>query len=87
MATGQISHNSWRMITLKALIKTRRKVIKTSTLTYTMLLAQERTSPKIGLSMYLLAVLGSQGIVVNLQLPSFSVPGHVGLATFVVETY
>ena len=39
------------------------KVLKTSNLAYTMLLVQGQISPKISLSMCLLAVLGSQGIV------------------------
>ena len=53
------------MKTIKTLIKTHRKVLKTSNLTYTMLLVQGRISQKYGFQMCLLAVLGSQGIVVK----------------------
>ena len=46
------------------LIKTQRKGLKTSNLAYTMLV-QGRTSPKMRLSLCLLALLGSKGIVVK----------------------
>ena len=42
MGTGTFTHNSKRTKTLKMLIKTQRKVLKTSNLVYTMLLVQGR---------------------------------------------
>ena len=42
-----------------------RKVLKTSKLAYTVLLVQGQISQKTWLSMCLLAVLGSEGIVVK----------------------
>ena len=44
MATGSFTHNSLRTKTLKTLIKTHRKLLKTSNLAYTILLVQERIS-------------------------------------------
>jgi len=40
MATGTFTHSSWRTITIKSLVKTQRKVLKTSNSAYGMLLAQ-----------------------------------------------
>ena len=51
--------------TLKMLIKTHRKVLKTSNLAYTMLLVLGQIYQKIRLSVCPMAVLGSQGIVVK----------------------
>ena len=47
------------------LIKSQRKVVKTSNLADRMLLAQEQICGKIWLFMCLLVVLGSKGIVVK----------------------
>ena len=46
-------------------IKTHKKVLKLLNLAYTVVLVQGRISQNIWLSMYLLAVLGSQGIFVK----------------------
>ena len=46
-------------------MKTHRKGLKTSNLAYTMLLVQGKISLKYGFLCFLLAVLGSQGIVVK----------------------
>ena len=68
MANGTFTHNSKHTKTLKTpLVKTHRKVLKTSNLAYTMLLVQGQISHKYGffcIHNFLLAVLGSQGIVV-----------------------
>ena len=64
MATGTLTQNSSHTNTLKTLTKMHRKVLKTSNLAHTLLLVQGRISPKIWLSLCLLAVLGLQGMVV-----------------------
>ena len=58
---------------LKPLIKTHRKGLQTSNLAYTILLVQGKWRKNMAFYVYLLAVVGSQGIVVNVQPPSFSV--------------
>ena len=65
MGTGKFTHNSWYTKTLKTLLKTHIKVLKTSNLAYTMLLVQGRILQQMWFSMCPMAVLVSQGIVVK----------------------
>ena len=65
MATGTFTHNSMRTKILKPLIKTHRKGLKTSNLSYSMLLDQRKFRKNMAFYVCLLAVLGSQGVVVK----------------------
>ena len=71
MATGSFTDNSKPTKTLKTVIKSHRKGLKTLNLAYTMLLVQGRISQKKWLSMCLLAVLGLQGVVVKCNADIF----------------
>ena len=56
MATGTFTHNSLRTKILKLLIKTHRKGLETSNLTYTMLLVQGKFHKNMAFCVFLLAV-------------------------------
>jgi len=65
MATGTFTHNSYRTKNLTILIKTYKKVLKSSNLAYTMSLVQGQILRKYSFPCAQWAVLGSQGIVVK----------------------
>ena len=76
MATGTFTAQFLAHENPKKLIKTHRKVLKTSNLAYTMLLVQGRISQKYGFQMCLLAMLGLQGIVYRRHLFSYGGLSH-----------
>ena len=71
MATGAFTHSSERTKILKPLIKTHRKGLQTSNLTYTILLVQGWMLPKYSFLFVLMALLGSQGIMVKFTAAIF----------------
>ena len=64
-STVTFTHNSLHTKTLKTLIKTHRKGMKLQTLLTRQVLVQGWISPKYGFLCVLIALLGSQGIVVK----------------------
>ena len=80
MATVKFTHNSLRTKTLKTLIKTNRKVLKTSNLhcsIHNVDMTGRDKFRKKKLCMCLLAVLGSQGMVIKCTAAIVFPYGHI----------